>query len=69
MMGDVGGAPKTRNRLLKEIDEKGSGIFTIAVLDGMNFHHPEVLQMAHGFAMRSRTRPASCRAPPCSIWR
>ena len=42
---------ETRDRLLKAITEEGPEAFTIAALKNMDVHNPELLQMAHSFAM------------------
>ena len=41
---------ETRARLVKEIDEKGLGNFTLDAIAELEQHNPELLQMAHNFA-------------------
>ena len=40
----------TRAVLVREIDEVGSQTFTVETLDHLEWHNPELLQMAHHFA-------------------
>jgi hypothetical protein len=40
----------TRAALVREIDEVGSQAFTVETLDHLEWHNPELLQMAHHFA-------------------
>jgi hypothetical protein len=41
---------ETRARLVREIDEKGPGNFTLDVIAELEQHNPELLQVAHNFA-------------------
>jgi hypothetical protein len=41
---------ETRARLVREIDEKGPGNFTLDVIAELEQYNPELLQMAHNFA-------------------
>ena len=41
---------ETRARLVREIDEKGPGNFTLDAIAELEQHNPELLQMAHNFA-------------------
>jgi hypothetical protein len=41
---------ETRARLVREIDEKGPGNFTLDAIAELEQHNPELLQVAHNFA-------------------
>jgi hypothetical protein len=41
---------ETRARLVREIDEKGPGNFTLDSIAELEQHNPELLQVAHNFA-------------------
>ena len=41
---------ETRARLVREIDEKGPGNFTLDAIAELEQHNPELLQTAHNFA-------------------
>jgi hypothetical protein len=41
---------KTRDLLVKEIDDKGSEAFTMDTIDDLDRNNPQLLQMAHNFA-------------------
>jgi hypothetical protein len=46
--------PQTRERLVREIDEKGAETFTREAIAELERSNPELLQMAHGFASRRK---------------
>ena len=43
---------KTRDILVREIDEDGSEAFTLRTIEDLERTNPELMQMAHGFASR-----------------
>ena len=43
---------KTRDALVREIDEDGSEAFTLRTIADLERTNPELMQMAHGFASR-----------------
>jgi len=45
-------APDTRDRLVEAIDRQGEEAFTMEALDHLERSNPELLQMAHAFALR-----------------
>jgi len=44
--------PEVREALVQQIDDQGAEVFTVAALEEIDFHNPQLLNMAHGFAMR-----------------
>jgi len=46
--------PETRDMLVARIDEEGSEAFTMRAIEDMETDNPELLQMAHNFALRHR---------------
>ena len=44
--------PEVREALVQQIDEQGPEVFTVAALEEIDFHNPQMLNMAHSFAMR-----------------
>lgn len=43
---------ETRDKLVREIDEDGSVVFTMRSIEDLEFTNPELMQMAHNFASR-----------------
>jgi len=43
---------KTRDMLVREIDEDGSEVFTLRIIEDLEQTNPELMQMAHAFASR-----------------
>ena len=46
--------PEPRDMLVARIDEEGSEAFTMRAIEDMETDNPELLQMAHNFALRHR---------------
>ena len=46
--------PRTREVLVTRIDEEGAEAFTMRAIEDMETNNPELLQMAHNFALRHR---------------
>ena len=44
--------PQTRDLIVRQIDEEGSGVFTMECIEDLEEGNPELLQMAHNFASR-----------------
>ena len=44
--------PDTRDIIVTEIDEKGPDAFTFEAVEDLERNNPELLQMAHNFALR-----------------
>ncbi|MDX2265497.1 MAG: hypothetical protein NW215_11065 [Hyphomicrobiales bacterium] len=42
----------TRDALVREIDERGSDAFTLGAIADLERTNPQLMQMAHGFALR-----------------
>ncbi len=45
---------KTRDALVREIDDEGSEAFTLRAMSDLERANPELMQMAHGFASRQK---------------
>lgn len=43
---------RTRDALVREIDNDGSEAFTLRAIEDLERSNPELMQMAHGFASR-----------------
>jgi hypothetical protein len=44
--------PEVRDALVQQIDDQSPEVFTVAALEDLDFHNPQLLHMAHNFAMR-----------------
>lgn len=44
--------PEVRDALVQRIDDQSPEVFTVAALEDLDFHNPQLLHMAHNFAMR-----------------
>ena len=44
--------PEVRDALVRRIDDQSPEVFTVAALEDIDFHNPQLLHMAHNFAMR-----------------
>lgn len=43
--------PAVRDALVQRIDDQTAEVFTVAALEDIDFHNPQLLHMAHNFAM------------------